>query len=72
MKKRLRIIAILLIVAGIVPAGGPVYLGLVRDDIHAHSAVGDYGMQAITFSGALTVLLGLLLLVLSRTASSEP
>ncbi|MHB1606623.1 MAG: hypothetical protein ACYCTV_09580 [Leptospirales bacterium] len=70
MKKKLRLIAMLLLLAGVVPAGGPVYLGIVRDDVHAHSAIGDYGLQAITASGILIIVLGLFLLGLSRT--TEP
>jgi hypothetical protein len=52
-------------VLGLVPAAGPLYLGLVRDDIHAHSKVGDLGLQAITISGILIVLSGLVLLLKS-------
>lgn len=48
---------------GLVPASGPVLLGLVRDDIHAHSGVGDLGLQAITLAGWLIVLLGGILVV---------
>ncbi|MHB8421268.1 MAG: hypothetical protein ACYC9S_00505 [Leptospirales bacterium] len=70
MKKKLRLIAMLLLLAGVVPAGGPIYLGIVRDDVHAHSAIGDYGLQAITASGILIIVLGLFLLGLSRT--TEP
>ncbi len=71
MKKRLRTIAILLFAAGVVPAGGPVCLGLVRDDIHAHSSIGDYGLQAITASGFVIMALGLYLLWLSRTSPPD-
>lgn len=65
MKKRLRRLAVVLFLAGIVPAAGPFYLGLVRDDIHAHSAVGDTGLQLITISGFLVILAGTYLVYLS-------
>lgn len=65
MKKRLRRLALLLFLAGTVPAAGPFYLGLVRDDIHAHSAVGDTGLQLITISGFLVLLAGTYLVYLS-------
>ena len=65
MKKRLRRLAVILFLAGIVPAAGPFYLGLVRDDIHAHSAVGDTGLQLITISGFLVILAGTYLVYLS-------
>ncbi len=65
MKKRLRFLGILFFLGGIIPAGGPVYLGLIRDDIHAHSDLGDKGLQAITISGLLVLAAGIYLLYLS-------
>ena len=71
MKKRLKLIATLLLFAGSFPAAGPIYLGLVRDDIHAHSAIGDYGLQAITASGVIIMALALFLFGLSRTIEAD-
>jgi hypothetical protein len=65
MKKKLRFLGFFLFLAGIIPAGGPVYLGLIRDDIHAHSDFGDKGLQAITASGLLVLAAGIYLLFLS-------
>ena len=39
--------------------------GLIRDDIHAHSDLGDKGLQAITISGLLVLAAGIYLLYLS-------
>jgi hypothetical protein len=63
--RTVRLIGGAVFVLGLVPAAGPLYLGLVRDDIHAHSKVGDLGLQAITISGILIVLSGLVLLLKS-------
>ncbi len=59
-------IGIAIFIAGIPSAIGPVYLGLVRDDIHAHSFVGDTGLQVITICGTVTSLLGLYLFLLGK------
>lgn len=59
--KKIRILGGSVMVLGLIPAVGPLYLGLVRDDIHAHSKVGDMGLQAITIAGVLIVLSGLFL-----------
>ncbi|AFS52412.1 hypothetical protein [Leptospirillum ferriphilum] len=72
MKKKLRILGALLLVSGIIPAGGPVYLGLIRDDIHAHSDLGDKGLQAITVSGILVLAAGISLLYLSTKLREDP
>lgn len=72
MKTRLKRIAVILLLAGIAPAVGPVYLGLVRDDIHAHSGVGDKGLQLITISGFLVLLAGTYLFWLSGKSFSPP
>jgi len=69
MKKRLTNIGIIIFIAAIPPAVGPVYLGLVRDDIHAHSFVGDTGLQVITICGVVNALLGLYLLLLGKKMS---
>jgi hypothetical protein len=71
LKRRLAFIGAGLSIIGIVPAAGPLYLGIVRDDIHAHSHLGDYGLQAITVAGALVVLSGLYLLALSRSSGAD-
>lgn len=63
--KHISIIGGIIALCGIIPAAGPVYLGLVRDDIHAHSRMGDLGLQAITISGVLIVVLGLVLVASS-------
>lgn len=68
-KKRLMNIGIIVFIASIPPAVGPVYLGLVRDDIHAHSFVGDTGLQVITVCGVINALLGLYLLLLGKKMS---
>ena len=62
-------IGIAIFIAGIPSAIGPVYLGLVRDDIHAHSFVGDTGLQVITICGTVTALLGLYLFLLGKKMS---
>ncbi len=62
-------IGIAIFIAGIPSAIGPVYLGLVRDDIHAHSFVGDTGLQVITICGTVTSLLGLYLFLLGKKMS---
>jgi len=62
-------IGIIVFIASIPPAIGPVYLGLVRDDIHAHSFIGDTGLQVITISGTVTAVLGLYLLLLGKRMS---
>lgn len=72
MNARLRRLAALLLLAGIFPAVGPIYLGLVRDDIHAHSDVGDTGLQLITISGFLVLLAGIYLYWLSGKTFSPP
>ncbi len=64
--KKIRMLGGIVVVLGLIPAAGPLYLGLVRDDIHAHSRVGDMGLQAITAAGVLIVLSGALLLLESR------
>jgi hypothetical protein len=69
--KKIRILGGSVLVFGLIPAVGPLYLGLVRDDIHAHSAVGDLGLQAITISGILIVLSGFLLIFESRRRESD-
>jgi|UniRef100_A0A7C3LWK2 hypothetical protein len=72
MKPKLRLLAALLLLSGVFPAGGPVYLGLVRDDIHAHSDLGDTGLQLITISGFLVLLAGAYLFYLSGKAFNLP
>ena len=71
MKKKLRFLGFFLFLAGVIPAGGPVYLGLIRDDIHAHSDFGDKGLQAITASGFLVLAAGIYLLFLSSRVRED-
>jgi len=71
-KKRLMTIGIIIFTAAIPSAIGPVFLGLVRDDIHAHSFVGDTGLQVITICGVVTALLGLYLFFLGKRMSHSP
>ncbi len=59
--KALRLLGAMMSLIALIPAVGPYYLGIVRDDIHAHSKVGDLGLQAITISGIFLVAAGLLL-----------
>ena len=61
--KTLRLIGAAILILSVVPAGGPVYLGIIRDDVHAHSRLGDLGLQAITVSGLALMVLGLFLLL---------
>lgn len=61
--KTLRLIGAAILILSVVPAGGPVYLGIIRDDVHAHSRLGDLGLQAITVSGLALMILGLFLLL---------
>ncbi len=72
LKKRLALLGTGLAVVGIVPAAGPVYLGIIREEVHAHSRLGDYGLQAITLAGAIVVISGLYLVLLSRSSDSRP
>ncbi len=61
--KTVRLAGATILLLSIVPAGGPVYLGIIRDDVHAHSRVGDLGLQAITVSGIALMILGAILLL---------
>jgi hypothetical protein len=61
--KSVRLFGAAILILSVVPAGGPVYLGIIRDDVHAHSRLGDLGLQAITGSGIVLMLLGLFLLL---------
>ena len=61
--KAIRLTGAAILVLSVIPAGGPVYLGIIRDDVHAHSRIGDLGLQAITVSGLALMAAGLLLLL---------
>lgn len=61
--KTIRLAGAAILILSVVPAGGPVYLGIIRDDVHAHSRLGDLGLQAITVSGLALMVLGLFLLL---------
>ncbi|MGC8529506.1 MAG: hypothetical protein ACP5OP_04820 [Leptospirillia bacterium] len=61
--KTVRLAGAAILLLSVVPAGGPVYLGIIRDDVHAHSRLGDLGLQAITVSGVGLMLLGLFLVL---------
>ena len=61
-----------ILIFSVVPAGGPVYLGIIRDDVHAHSRLGDLGLQAITVSGLVLMLLGLFLLLKGGRVEGSP
>ena len=61
--KAIRLTGAAILVLSVIPAGGPVYLGIIRDDVLAHSRIGDLGLQAITVSGLALMAAGLLLLL---------
>ena len=61
--KSVRLFGALMATVALVPAAGPLYLGIIRDDIHAHSKVGDLGLQAITVAGIALVVAGLVLAI---------
>ena len=61
--KSVRILGVVMALVALVPAAGPMYLGIIRDDIHAHSKVGDLGLQAITLAGIALVIAGLVLAI---------
>ena len=61
-QKSVRLLGGAIALLALIPASGPLILGIVRDDIHAHSRVGDLGLQAITLSGVLLLAAGILLL----------
>ena len=61
--KSVRLLGVVMTVVALVPAAGPLYLGIIRDDIHAHSKVGDLGLQAITLAGIVLVTAGLFLAI---------
>ncbi len=62
-EKTVRILGGAIALLSLIPATGPLFLGIVRDDIHAHSRIGDLGLQAITFSGILIAVFGALLAI---------
>ena len=70
--KSVRLFGAAILILSVVPAGGPVYLGIIRDDVHAHSRLGDLGLQAITVSGLVLMLLGLFLLLKGGRVEGSP
>ena len=70
--KTIRLAGAAILILSVVPAGGPVYLGIIRDDVHAHSRLGDLGLQAITVSGLVLMLLGLFLLLKGGRVEGSP
>ncbi len=60
-QKTVRLLGGAIALLSLIPALGPLILGIVRDDIHAHSRVGDLGLQAITLSGVFLFVAGILL-----------
>ena len=60
-QKTVRLLGGAIALLSLIPASGPLILGIVRDDIHAHSRTGDLGLQAITLSGILLLAAGLFL-----------
>ena len=70
--KSVRVAGAAILALSVVPAGGPVYLGIVRDDVHAHSHIGDLGLQAITVSGVGLMAAGLLLLLRGGKEPDSP
>ncbi len=69
-QKTVRLLGGAIALLALIPASGPLLLGIVRDDIHAHSRVGDLGLQAITLSGILLFGAGILLLAKGGNRSS--
>ena len=70
--KTIRLAGAAILILSVVPAGGPVYLGIIRDDVHAHSRLGDLGLQAITVSGLALMVLGLFLLLKGGRVEGSP
>ncbi len=58
-----RILGGVVALLSLIPAGGPYVLGILRDDIHAHSRIGDLGLQAMTLSGVALFLVGVLIAI---------
>ena len=67
----IRLAGVAIALIALVPAGGPVFLGIIRDDVHAHSRTGDMGLQAITVSGFALVGLGLFLILRAGSSSGK-
>lgn len=70
-RKSIRLAGAAIALIALVPAGGPVFLGIIRDDVHAHSRTGDLGLQAITVSGLLLFGLGILLILRAGASSGK-
>ena len=68
--KSIRLVGGVITIVALIPAAGPYYLGIVRDDIHAHSRMGDVGLQIMTVAGLALMLAGLILAI--RGSSSRP